>query len=137
MERRMCAFTFMPTHEFEKGVKVMAKNVILGTWKVKWVDLLIFFPKWEGIYCMYGIGVSQQVICIMIGVNYYQNWWIAKCGLPKIKLFFHLGYIFVSKSFCSYNYSKFTYIYIYKFKPNKKKIFFSLIFSVWNKVPNT
>ena len=31
MERRMCAFTFMPTHEFERGVKVMAKNVILGT----------------------------------------------------------------------------------------------------------
>ena len=31
MERRMYAFTFMPTHEFERGVKVMGKNVILGT----------------------------------------------------------------------------------------------------------
>ena len=43
---------------------------------------------------MYGIGVSQQVIYIVIGVNYYQNWRIAKCGLPKIKLFSQLGYIF-------------------------------------------
>ena len=79
---------------------------------------------------MYGIGVSQQVICIMIGVNYYQNWWIAKCGLPKIKLFFHLGYIFVSKSFCSYNYSKFTYIYIYINSNQTKKKYFSLSFLV-------
>lgn len=32
MERRMYAFTFMPTNEFERGgVKVMGKNVIFCT----------------------------------------------------------------------------------------------------------
>ena len=74
MERRMYAFTFMPTHEFERG-KSDGQKCNFGYMKGQMSGPHYFLSKMRGDVWNRSL---TKVNSIVIGVSYYQNWQIAK-----------------------------------------------------------